>query len=46
MADHTGFIVSAYGFASLVVVAMVVAILSDYRRQRRALARLNADKES
>jgi len=45
MADHTGFILSAYGFAGLVVVAMVVAILADYHRQARALARLNADKE-
>jgi heme exporter protein CcmD len=45
MADHTGFIVSAYGFALLVVVVMVAAILSDYNRQRRALAQLNADQE-
>ena len=45
MADHTGFIVSAYGFAILVVVVMIVAIVADYRRQNRALTRLNADQE-
>ena len=45
MADHTGFIVSPYGFAILVVVVMIVAIVADYRRQNRALTRLNADQE-
>ena len=45
MADHTGFILSAYGFAILVVVVMILAIVADHRQQSRALARLNADKD-
>ena len=45
MADHTGFILSAYGFAIFVVAVMIVTILADYRQQSRALARLNADKD-
>jgi heme exporter protein CcmD len=39
---HTGFIVAAYGLAALVVLGSLVAIVIDYRAQRRTLADLEA----
>ena len=44
MPDHSGFILAAYGFAVLVTLAMIVMVIADYRRQKRALARFETDK--
>jgi|GEM_PF-3028073 len=42
MPDHSGFIIAAYGFATLVTLMMIFAVVSDYWRQRAALARLES----
>ncbi len=45
---HAGFILAAYGIATIVVVTMIVTILADYRGLRRRLARFaarEADRE-
>ena len=39
---HTGFIVAAYAIATLVVAAMVVAILVDHRTLKAGLKRFGA----
>lgn len=38
---HAAFILSAYGAAALVVLALVIRAIIDHRAQRRALARLD-----
>ena len=38
LGPHAGFIVAAYVAAVLVVVALIVWVVADYRAQRRALA--------
>jgi heme exporter protein D len=42
MGAHAGFIVAAYGSAVLVVIALVLWVVVDYRAQQRALAALEA----
>ena len=41
---HFAFIAAAYGVAALALAGMVAAILLDYRRLRRDLARLGDDR--
>ena len=41
-APHFGFVVAAYAFALVVVLAMIGAIVWDYRAQSEALRRLEA----
>ncbi len=41
MKDYTFYIASAYGFAALVVCAVVVKIALDYRALRRKLTRFD-----
>ncbi len=43
---HIGFIVAAYAVAAVVIGAMIVAIVLDGRRLRRALARFGAEAQS
>lgn len=40
---HAGFILAAYAFAGLVMVALVAGALLDRRAQRRALSALERD---
>jgi heme exporter protein D len=42
LGPHAAFIVSAYGFATLIVAAMIGWIVLDHRRQTRSLADLEA----
>jgi heme exporter protein CcmD len=42
---HIGFIVAAYLIAALTILAMIGAILVDYRRLSRALSRLDAARK-
>jgi heme exporter protein D len=42
LGPHAGFIEIAYGFAALIVTAMIVWIVADHRRQIRNLADLEA----
>ena len=42
MMDHLGFIVAAYAVSGLVVGALVVRAVLDWRAQQRALAALEA----
>jgi heme exporter protein D len=42
LGPHAGFIVSAYGLATLIVAAMIALIVVDHRRQTRSLADLEA----
>jgi heme exporter protein D len=42
LGPHAAFIVSAYGLATLIVVAMIALIVVDHRRQTRSLADLEA----
>jgi heme exporter protein D len=42
LGPHAAFIVSAYGFATLIVAAMIAWIVLDHRRQTRSLADLEA----
>jgi len=42
LGPHAAFIVSAYGLATLIVVAMIALIVVDHRRQTRSLAELEA----
>jgi heme exporter protein D len=42
LGPHAAFIETAYGFAILVVAAMLAWIVLDYRRQTRSLADLEA----
>jgi heme exporter protein D len=42
LGPHAAFIVIAYGFATLIVAAMIGWIVLDYRRQTRCLAELEA----
>ena len=42
LGPHAAFIVSAYGFATLIVTAMIAWIVVDHRRQTRSLADLEA----
>jgi heme exporter protein D len=42
LGPHAAFIEIAYGFATLIVAAMVGWIVLDYRRQTRSLAELEA----
>lgn len=39
---HTGFILAAYAIAAVVIVAMIVAIVSDYWSLKRGLKRFGA----
>jgi heme exporter protein D len=39
---HMTFIVSAYAVAALIVIAMIVWVMLDYRRQLRMLAELES----
>ncbi len=41
MKDYSFYIASAYGFAALVICAVVVKIMFDYRALRRKLARFD-----
>ena len=41
-ASHAFFIVSAYGAAALIVIAMIAWVVVDHRRQARLLADLEA----
>ena len=41
-APHFAFVAAAYGFAALVVLVMIAAVLWDYRAQSEALRRLEA----
>ena len=43
---HIGFIVAAYLVAAVAIVAMIGAILVDYRRLNRALGRLDAARQA
>jgi heme exporter protein D len=42
LGPHAAFIVSAYAIAVLIIAAMIVWVMLDYRRQRRVLAELDA----
>jgi heme exporter protein D len=42
LGPHAVFIEIAYGFATLIVAAMIVWIVLDYRRQTRSLVELEA----
>lgn len=42
MPDHAGFIFAAYGVTGLALASTVLAVILDYRAQRRAVARLSA----
>ena len=42
LGPHAAFIVSAYGFAILIIGAMIGWIMVDHRRQMRRLAELEA----
>ena len=42
LGPHAGFIIAAYGAATLVVVALIVWVLLDYATQRRVLRDLEA----
>ncbi len=39
-APHFGFVAAAYAIAAVVIVAMIAAVLIDYRAQSHALRRL------
>ncbi|MCW2315848.1 heme exporter protein CcmD [Rhodoblastus acidophilus] len=41
MKDYSGFIFAAYAFAAIVVGAMIVKIVADYRDLKRKLARFD-----
>jgi heme exporter protein CcmD len=43
---HIGFVVAAYAVAAVVLIGMVVAVVADYRSQRRALRRLEGRDEA
>jgi heme exporter protein CcmD len=43
--DYTFYIASAYGFAAVVVGAVVLKIAFDYRALRRKLARFNRGEQ-
>jgi heme exporter protein CcmD len=40
MADHWGFVAAAYAVAAVVILAMILVTLTDYRAQRAALRRV------
>jgi heme exporter protein D len=40
LGPHAGFIISAYGVATLVVVFLVLWVVTDHAAQKRALAEL------
>ena len=40
LGPHAGFIIGAYAAASVVVLALLVWVIADYRAQRRILKRL------
>ena len=42
---HIGFIVAAYLVAAVAILAMIGAIVVDYRRLSRALSRLDAARK-
>lgn len=42
--SHIGFVIAAYAFAAAVVLAMIGAILWDYRVQSAAVRRLEASR--
>jgi heme exporter protein D len=42
MGAHAGFIAAAYGTGALIIIALVLWVVADYRAQRRALAALEA----
>jgi len=42
MSGHAGYIVAAYGFTALVVLALIGWSLAEYRGQKRALGELEA----
>jgi heme exporter protein D len=42
MGAHAGFIVAAYAVAAVIVTALMLWVVADYRAQRRALAALEA----
>ena len=42
---HIGFIVAAYLVSAVVILAMIGAIVVDYRRLSRALRRLDATRK-
>jgi heme exporter protein D len=44
LGPHAGFIIVAYAASVLVVAALVIWVVTDYRAQRRALAVLEASK--
>ncbi len=43
---HFGFILAAYLLAALLILAMIAAVWTDYRRLRLALERLRSDAGS
>ena len=42
---HLGFIVAAYVVTALAILAMIGAVVVDYRRLTRALSRLDATRK-
>jgi len=42
LGPHAGFIVGSYGFAALVVAAVITWVVVDHRQQARRLAELEA----
>lgn len=42
MGANAGFIIAAYGAAAIVVLLLVAWVVIDFRRQKRALAELEA----
>ena len=42
---HIGFIVAAYLVTAIAILAMIGAIVLDYRRLSRALSRLDAERK-
>ena len=43
---HIGFIVAAYVVTAVAILAMIVAIVFDYRRLRHALSRLDSARKA
>ncbi len=45
MKDYAGYILAAYGFAALIVGALSLKIMLDYRELRRRLDRFNDQED-
>jgi heme exporter protein CcmD len=44
-APHIGFVIAAYAIAAIVLVGMTIAVVVDYRTQKKALERLEGRRE-